>query len=90
MDSLKVRRSPLLSFSSSIQTHLFSFPLSQMDRLSSLPNELLDDIFYLAQTRKQPLTGPLSKRLLPLFLSRHPSFELRTTRSTLQNVASST
>ncbi|GAA5832361.1 hypothetical protein JCM5353_000289 [Sporobolomyces roseus] len=42
-----------------------------MDRLSLLPNELLDDIFDLSHTLKQPLTGPLSKRLLPFF---HRSF----------------
>jgi len=67
MDSRKVRCFPFFSFSSSIQTHLFSLPLSQMDRLSLLPNELLDDIFDLVHTEKEPLTGPLSKHLLPSF-----------------------
>jgi len=38
-----------------------------MDRLSLLPNELLDDIFSLAHTETEPLTGPLSKCLLPFF-----------------------
>jgi len=38
-----------------------------MGRLSSLPNEILDDIFDLAHTELEPLTGPLSKRLLPFF-----------------------
>ncbi|GAA5853643.1 hypothetical protein JCM5353_004831 [Sporobolomyces roseus] len=42
-----------------------------MDRLSLLPNELLDDIFDLSHTLEHPLTRPLSKRLLPFF---HRSF----------------
>ncbi|GAA5893302.1 uncharacterized protein JCM6883_007625 [Sporobolomyces salmoneus] len=39
----------------------------RVDRLSSLPNELLDHIFDLAHTYYEPLTGPLSHRLLPFF-----------------------
>ena len=62
-----MRRYAPISFFSSIETHLISFPLSQMDRLSLLPNELLDDIFDLAHSPTQPLIGALSKRLLPSF-----------------------
>ncbi|GAA6013441.1 hypothetical protein JCM11491_006081 [Sporobolomyces phaffii] len=43
--------------------------LPQIDRLSSLPNELLDHIFDLAHTLNHPSTGALSKRLLPFHIS---------------------
>ncbi|GAA5961994.1 hypothetical protein JCM3765_007189 [Sporobolomyces pararoseus] len=46
--------------------HLLS---RQIDRLSNLPNELLDSIFDFAYTLHSPPTGPLSKRLLPWFVS---------------------
>ncbi|GAA5987500.1 hypothetical protein JCM5350_003103 [Sporobolomyces pararoseus] len=40
---------------------------TKMDRLSSLPPELLSDIFDLAHDPDQPLTEPLSRSLLPYF-----------------------
>ncbi|GAA6013428.1 hypothetical protein JCM11491_006074 [Sporobolomyces phaffii] len=40
-----------------------------LDRLSSLPNELLDHIFNLAHTLDHPSTGALSKHLLPFHIS---------------------
>ncbi|GAA5912414.1 uncharacterized protein JCM6883_005661 [Sporobolomyces salmoneus] len=43
--------------------------LLQIDRLSLLPNELLDKIFDYAHTLDQPFTGPLSKRLLPFHIT---------------------
>ncbi|GAA6013429.1 hypothetical protein JCM11491_006075 [Sporobolomyces phaffii] len=41
----------------------------KIDRLSSLPNELLDRIFDLAHTLDHPSTGALSKHLLPFHIS---------------------
>ncbi|GAA6013431.1 hypothetical protein JCM11491_006076 [Sporobolomyces phaffii] len=43
--------------------------LPQLDRLSSLPNELLDHIFDLAHTLDYPSTGAISKHLLPFHIS---------------------
>ncbi|GAA5833634.1 hypothetical protein JCM5353_006597 [Sporobolomyces roseus] len=40
-----------------------------IDRLSLLPNELLDHIFDLAYSIDTPSTGPLSKRLLPFHIT---------------------
>ncbi|GAA6013439.1 hypothetical protein JCM11491_006080 [Sporobolomyces phaffii] len=41
----------------------------EFDRLSSLPNELLDHIFDLAHTLDHPSTGAISKHLLPFHIS---------------------
>jgi len=46
----------------------FSLP-PQIDRLSLLPNELLDHIFDLAYSIDTPSTGALSKRLLPFHIT---------------------
>jgi len=46
--------------------HLSLQSSSQVDHLSSLPNELLDDIFEYAHLDSSP-SEPLSKRLLPFF-----------------------
>ncbi|GAA6013443.1 hypothetical protein JCM11491_006082 [Sporobolomyces phaffii] len=46
-----------------------SFGTAQVDRLSSLPEELLEYIFDLAHTLDCPSTGALSKRLLPFHIS---------------------
>ncbi|GAA6013450.1 hypothetical protein JCM11491_006086 [Sporobolomyces phaffii] len=40
----------------------------KVDRLSSLPNELLDSIFDYAHPVGYPSNGPLSKRLLPFYV----------------------
>ncbi|GAA5833666.1 hypothetical protein JCM5353_006604 [Sporobolomyces roseus] len=41
----------------------------QVDRLSLLPNELLDHIFDLAHSIDTPSTGPLSKHHLPFYIT---------------------
>ncbi|GAA5840069.1 hypothetical protein JCM5353_008106 [Sporobolomyces roseus] len=44
-------------------------PSPQIDRLSLLPNELLDQIFDTAYSIDTPSTGALSKRLLPFHIT---------------------
>ncbi|GAA5989649.1 hypothetical protein JCM5350_001649 [Sporobolomyces pararoseus] len=56
--------------------------IQKMDRISRLPNELLDSIFEFAYTEDHPPTGPLSKRLRPWFdigLYRRVKFETDST-----------
>ncbi|GAA5854382.1 hypothetical protein JCM5353_001774 [Sporobolomyces roseus] len=55
---------PRHSGPSIVNSTLFVKPI---DRLSQLPNELLDCIFDLSHTIDETLSGPLSKRLLPFF-----------------------
>ncbi|GAA5835740.1 hypothetical protein JCM5353_002466 [Sporobolomyces roseus] len=63
----KVR--PLALDSSSADLEPLFLP-PQIDRLSLLPNELLDHIFDLAYSIDTPPTGALSKRLLPFHITR--------------------
>ncbi|GAA5912882.1 uncharacterized protein JCM6883_004865 [Sporobolomyces salmoneus] len=51
------------------QVRLKVHEMIKIDRLSLLPNELLDKIFDYAHTLDQPSTGPLSKRLLPFHIT---------------------
>ncbi|GAA5897717.1 uncharacterized protein JCM6883_006794 [Sporobolomyces salmoneus] len=51
------------------QVRLRVHEMIKIDRLSLLPNELLDKIFDYAHTLDQPSTGPLSKRLLPFLIT---------------------
>jgi len=56
------------SLASALDSIHFSL-LPQIDRLSLLPNELLDHIFDLAYSIITPSTGALSKRLLPFHIT---------------------
>jgi len=51
------------------ERHSVALPSPQIDRLSLLPNELLDHIFDLAYSIDTPSTGALWKHLLPFHIT---------------------